>query len=48
MQKLIESAVSLGFAKSEAEMLSYQTFRGGVELFNNILYCLCNGLIKFS
>ncbi|MBK8393457.1 MAG: pyrroline-5-carboxylate reductase [Saprospiraceae bacterium] len=34
MQKLIESAVSMGFAKSEAEMLSYQTFRGAVELFN--------------
>lgn len=34
MQKLIESAVEMGFKQSEAEMLSYQTFRGAVELFN--------------
>jgi pyrroline-5-carboxylate reductase len=34
MQKLIESATEMGFSKAEAEMLSYQTFRGAVELFN--------------
>jgi pyrroline-5-carboxylate reductase len=34
MQKLIESANEMGFSKAEAELLSYQTFRGAVELFN--------------
>ncbi len=34
MQGLIESAEKMGFSKSEAELLSYQTFRGAVELFN--------------
>ena len=34
MQSLIESALSMGFSQSEAELLSYQTFRGAVESFN--------------
>lgn len=34
MQSLIESGLSMGFSQSEAEMLTYQTFRGAVELFN--------------
>ncbi len=34
MQGLIESANSMGFSKSESELLSYQTFRGAIELFN--------------
>ncbi len=34
MQGLIESAQGMGFNKAEAELLSYQTFRGAIELFN--------------
>ncbi len=38
MQGLIESAENMGFTKAEAELLSYQTFRGAVELFNTYDY----------
>ena len=34
MQSLIESAKDMGFSQSEAELLTYQTFRGAVDLFN--------------
>ena len=34
MQGLIEAANQMGFTQAEAELLSYQTFRGAVELFN--------------
>jgi pyrroline-5-carboxylate reductase len=34
MQRLIESAKEMGFNQSESELLSYQTFRGAIELFN--------------
>jgi len=34
MQSMIDSAKQLGFSQSEAELLSYQTFRGAIELFN--------------
>jgi pyrroline-5-carboxylate reductase len=34
MQGLIESAQQMGFSQAESELLSYQTFRGAVELFN--------------
>lgn len=34
MQSLIESAKEMGFTQSEAELLTYQTFRGAVDLFN--------------
>jgi pyrroline-5-carboxylate reductase len=34
MQGLIESAEQMGFTKAEAELLSYQTFRGAIDLFN--------------
>ena len=34
MQSLIESAKEMGFSQSEAELLTYQTFRGAVDLFN--------------
>ena len=34
MQSLIESAIDMGFSQSEAEMLTYQTFLGAVDLFN--------------
>lgn len=34
MQSLIESAKEMGFTQSEAELLTYQTFKGAVDLFN--------------
>lgn len=34
MQSLIDSAKDMGFSQSEAELLTYQTFRGAVDLFN--------------
>ena len=34
MQGLIEAAEDLGFTRAEAELLSYQTFKGAVDLFN--------------
>ena len=34
MQSLIESAKEMGFTQSEAELLTYQTFRGAIDLFN--------------
>ncbi len=34
MQSLIESAKDMGFTQSEAELLTYQTFKGAVDLFN--------------
>lgn len=34
MRGLIDKAQALGFTQSEAELLTYQTFRGAVELYN--------------
>jgi len=34
MQGMIESAKQLGFPQSESELLTYQTFKGAIELFN--------------
>lgn len=34
MQSLIEAAKEMGFSTSEAELLTYQTFKGAVDLFN--------------
>ena len=34
MQSLIESAREMGFSQSESELLTFQTFRGAVELYN--------------
>ncbi len=34
MHSLIESAKEMGFSQSESELLTYQTFRGAVDLFN--------------
>lgn len=34
MEGLIKAAQELGFSKAESELLSYQTFRGAIELFN--------------
>lgn len=34
MQSLINAAKGMGFSQSESELLTYQTFRGAVDLFN--------------
>ena len=34
MQALISSAKDMGFSQAEAELMTYQTFKGAVELFN--------------
>ncbi|NNF35924.1 MAG: pyrroline-5-carboxylate reductase [Saprospiraceae bacterium] len=34
MQSLIESAKDMGFSQAQAELLTYQTFKGAVDLFN--------------
>lgn len=34
MQSLIDSAETFGFSKAESELLTYQTFKGAVDLFN--------------
>jgi pyrroline-5-carboxylate reductase len=34
MQSLIEAAEDMGFTRAEAELLSYQTFKGAIDLFN--------------
>lgn len=38
MQYLIKSAVAFGFSQAEAELLSYQTFRGAIDLYNKSEY----------
>ncbi len=48
MQKLIESAENMGFSKAEAELLSYQTFRGAVELFNKYDFSCEDWIAKVS
>ena len=48
MQKLIESAETMGFSKAEAELLSYQTFRGAVELFNKYDFTCEEWIAKVS
>ena len=34
MQSLIEAAKEMGFTQSEAELMTHQTFKGAVDLFN--------------
>lgn len=34
MQCLIESALDMGFSQAEADLLTYQTFKGAVDLYN--------------
>ena len=48
MQGLINSAKSMGFSQSEAEMLSFQTFRGAVELFNKFDFSCEEWIAKVS
>jgi pyrroline-5-carboxylate reductase len=48
MQKLIESATEMGFSQSEAELLSYQTFRGAIELYNKYDFSCQDWINKVS
>ncbi|HMQ06703.1 MAG TPA: pyrroline-5-carboxylate reductase [Saprospiraceae bacterium] len=34
MQSLLEAAQEMGFSQAEADLLTYQTFRGAIELYN--------------
>lgn len=45
MQSLIEAAQDMGFTQSESELLTYQTFKGAVDLFNKFEYS-CEEWIK--
>lgn len=48
MNALIEAALQMGFSKSEAELLSYQTFHGAVELFNKNNYSCGDWISKVT
>lgn len=48
MQSLIESAKSMGFSQAQAELLTYQTFRGTVELFNKYDFTCDEWIAKVS
>ena len=48
MQSLIESAKEMGFSDSEAELLTYQTFKGAVDLFNKHDYTCEEWISKVS
>ena len=48
MQALIDSAKSMGFTQAESELLTYQTFRGAVDLFNKFDYSCEEWISKVS
>ncbi len=48
MQSLIESAIDMGFTQAQSELLTYQTFRGAVELFNKFDYTCEEWISKVS
>lgn len=48
MQSLIDAAKSMGFSQSEAELLTYQTFRGAIDLFNKYEYTCEEWISKVS
>lgn len=48
MQHLMQSAEQMGFNKAEAELLSYQTFRGAIELFNKYDFTCQEWISKVS
>jgi pyrroline-5-carboxylate reductase len=45
MQAMIDAAKKMGFSLSESELLTYQTFRGAIELFNKFDFS-CEEWIK--
>ncbi len=48
MQSLIEAGKEMGFSQSEAELLTYQTFKGAVDLFNKYDYSCSDWIKKVS
>jgi len=48
MQSLIEAGKGLGFSQSESELLTYQTFRGAIDLFNKYDYTCEEWIEKVS
>jgi pyrroline-5-carboxylate reductase len=48
MQSLIESAKDMGFSQAQAELLTYQTFKGAVDLFNKYDFTCEEWIAKVS
>ncbi|MEM9546539.1 MAG: pyrroline-5-carboxylate reductase [Bacteroidota bacterium] len=48
MQSLIEAAKNMGFTHAESELLTYQTFRGAVDLFNKFDFSCEEWIAKVS
>ncbi|MDF1698250.1 MAG: pyrroline-5-carboxylate reductase [Saprospiraceae bacterium] len=48
MQSLIEAAKEMGFTQAESELLTYQTFRGAIDLFNKFDYSCEEWISKVS
>lgn len=48
MQSLIESAKSMGYSQAQAELLTYQTFRGTIELYNKYDFSCEEWITKVS
>ena len=48
MQSLITAAKEMGFSQAESELLTYQTFRGAVDLFNKFDYSCEEWISKVS
>ncbi len=48
MESLIDAAKKMGFSQSEAELLTYQTFRGALDLFNKFDYSCPEWISKVS
>ena len=48
MQSLIDSAKEMGFTQAQAELLTYQTFKGAVDLFNKYDFTCEEWIAKVS
>jgi len=48
MQSLIEAAKGMGFSQAESELLTYQTFRGAIDLFNKFDFSCEEWIAKVS
>jgi len=48
MQSLIESARKMGFSQAQSELLTYQTFKGAVELYNKYDFSCEEWIAKVS
>ena len=48
MQSLIDSAKDMGFTQAQSELLTYQTFKGAVDLFNKYDFTCEEWIAKVS